>query len=57
VYDFKGKELASIKYHEGFMRKRIAAVTCLDWNCYKNEIVFGSQDNYLSVFSCKENSY
>jgi regulator-associated protein of mTOR len=55
VFDFRGKELSSITHHEGFLGKRIAPVSCLDWNHFKNEIVFGSQDNLLNIFSCKDN--
>ena len=54
IYDFKGKELSCIKHHDGFIGKRISTVTCLDWNSYKNEIVFGSQDSTITIFSCKE---
>jgi len=57
VYDFNGNDLATIKHHEGFLGKRIAPVKCLDWNFYKNDIVFGGKDNCLSIFSCKENAY
>jgi regulator-associated protein of mTOR len=54
VFDFRGKELTSITHHEGFLGKRIAPVSCLDWNHFKNEIVFGCQDNLLNIFSCKD---
>ena len=55
VYGFGGRELTCIKHHEGFLGKRIANVLCLDWNHHKNEMIFGGQDNYLTMFSCKEN--
>ena len=35
VFNFNGKELSCIKYHEGFLGKRISSVLCIDWNCYK----------------------
>lgn len=55
VFDFQARELACIKHHQGFVGRRISTVTCLDWNSYKNQMVFGSQDNFITMFSCKDN--
>lgn len=57
IFDFKAKLLSTIKHHEGFLSKRIALVSCLDWNFYKNELVFGSQDNLLSIFNCRDSNH
>lgn len=54
VYNFGGKELACIKHHEGFLGKRISNVMCIDWNSYKNDLVFGAQDYTLSIFGVKD---
>jgi SAM-dependent methyltransferase len=35
ICDFTGKELTTIKHHDGFLGKRIAPVSCIDWNYYK----------------------
>jgi regulator-associated protein of mTOR len=54
VFDFQGRELTCIKHHQGFVGRRISTVTCLDWNSYKNQMVFGSHDNFITMFSCKD---
>ena len=48
IFDFQGKELSCIKHHEGFLGKRIAAVTCLDWNLFK--VKQNLLNNYLKQF-------
>ncbi|CAF1100579.1 unnamed protein product, partial [Brachionus calyciflorus] len=55
VYDFSGMELSCIKHHDGFIGKRLSTVSCMDWNVDSNEILFGSSDNFITVFRNKDN--
>ncbi|ELU10886.1 hypothetical protein CAPTEDRAFT_199386 [Capitella teleta] len=51
VYNFRGDNLSTIKYHEGFMGQRIGPISCLAFHPFRVKLAAGSTDTFVSVYS------
>lgn len=50
IYDLKGTQLNTIKFHEGFMGARIGPVSCLTFHPLRCAMGVGSKDSTVSVY-------
>lgn len=48
--NFEGKELSSIRYHDGFLGQRIGPVSCLEFHPYKLILAAGATDSIISMY-------
>eukprot|EP00011_Vannellida_sp_DIVA3-517-6-12_P013161 CAMPEP_0114607422 /NCGR_PEP_ID=MMETSP0168-20121206/2061_1 /TAXON_ID=95228 ORGANISM="Vannella sp., Strain DIVA3 517/6/12" /NCGR_SAMPLE_ID=MMETSP0168 /ASSEMBLY_ACC=CAM_ASM_000044 /LENGTH=1255 /DNA_ID=CAMNT_0001818301 /DNA_START=266 /DNA_END=4034 /DNA_ORIENTATION=+ len=50
IANFEGKELSSIRYHDGFLGQRIGPVSCLEFHPYKLILAAGATDSIISMY-------
>lgn len=54
IFNFEGKELSHIKYHDGFLGQRIGPVTCSAFHPYLVLLAIGASDSIVSLYTKRQ---